>query len=143
MSDYNQLQINNQEKTFAFFDCLIRAVKETRTIVIKCENETAKAREAMLSNDRDKMLRVLQEYMRKYYDKIIKSNFAKIVPVDKKTYEQLAIQQLQLQLQIIIGFIYRYEATHSAAKETIKKCLKKILENSGKFTKKEIEILLM
>lgn len=143
MSEYNHLQIDNQEKALEFFKSLKRAVETTRTIGVKCRNETAKARDAMVGDDRDKMMRVLQEYIREYYDKITKSNIVEIEPVDKMTYEQLTMQQLQLQLQIMIGFIYRYEAIHSAAKETIKKSLKKILEDNGEFTRREIEILLM
>ena len=143
MSEYNHLQIDNQEKALEFFKCLKHAVETTKTIGTECESKTAKAREAMVCDDKDKMMRVLQEYIREYHDKIMKTNFVRIVPVEKMTYEQMTIQQLQLQLQIMIGFIYRYEAIHSAAKETIKKSLKKILEKSGKFTKREIEILLM
>lgn len=143
MNEYNHLEIQNQEKALEYLKCIIKAVEKTKSIEIKCEIETAKAREAMLSNDKNEMWRVLQEYIRKYRDKIAKTNFVVIVPADKNIYEQLTIQQVQMQLQVMIGFIYRYEAIHSAAKETIKKSIKKILENSGKFSKKEIEILLL
>ena len=143
MNEYNHLQIDDQEKALEFFKSLKRAVEMTRTIGVKCENKTAKARDAMVSDDKNKMMRVLQEYIREYYDKITKTNYVRIVAIDKTTYEELTMQQLQLQLQIMIGFIYRYEAIHSAAKETIKKSLKKILEDSGNFTKREIEFLLM
>lgn len=143
MNEYNHLEIQNQEKTLEYLKCIIKAVEKTKSVGIKCEIETAKAREAMLSNDKNEMWRVLQEYIREYRDKIVKTNIAVIVPVDKNIYEQLTIQQVQMQLQIMIGFIYRYEAIHSTAKETIKKSLEKILESSGKFSKREIKLFIM
>lgn len=143
MNEYNHLEIQNQEKTSEYLKCLVKAVEKTKTVGMKCEIKTAKAREAMFSNDKNKMWRVLQEYIREYRDKIAKTNIAVIVPIDKNAFEQLTIEQVQMQLQIMIGFIYRYEAIHSTAKETIKKSLEKILESSGKFNKREIEILLL
>ena len=143
MNEYNHLEIQNEEKTLEYLKCLIKAVEKTRSVGGECEYKTTKAREAMVSNDKDEMLRVLQEYMREYYDKITKTNIVRVVPIDKKTCEQLTIQQLQMQLRIMIGFIYQYEVICSSAKETIKNSLKKILESSGKFSKREIDLFMI
>lgn len=63
------------------------------------------------------------------------------------TYLKAIIKAVQMTHEVtakseMIGIVYDYEAKHCVAKETIKKCLEKILKSSNVFTKKEIEYLL-
>lgn len=58
-------------------------------------------------------------------------------------YNQVTVTEIELQLKMMIGIIYDYEAKHCLHNETIKQCLKKLLKASGVFTDKQIELLLL
>ena len=42
---------------------------------------------------------------------------------------------MDVQLDMMKSFVYGYEAQKSCAKETVKRCLRKILSQNEKFTK--------
>lgn len=62
--------------------------------------------------------------------------------ISKQEYEDIRTENWVGQLNMMKAFIYSYEAQKSFAKETIKECLKKILSNNDKFTKKDIDLFL-
>ena len=49
------------------------------------------------------------------------------------------MSDIKNQLQIVIGFVHAKEAFDSAAKETYKQCVEKLLKKSGMFSDKELK----
>lgn len=142
VEEYQSIYITNEDKVFEYVKAIIEAVKKTRCIKMKCEKITEELQQAVISGDREYMRNVLQKYIHKYKKALDGSWHVKIVYVQKADYEELALEDIKNQLRFLIGFIYAYEAKRCAAKEIIKKCLEKILHQTGKFSKEEIAFLL-
>lgn len=142
MEEYQSIYITNEDKVFEYVKAIIEAVKKTRCINIKCEKITEELQQAAISGNREYMRNVLQKYIHKYKKALDVSQHIKMVYIQKADYERLALEDMKNQLRFLIGFIYNYEAKRSVAKEIIKKCLEKILRQTGKFSKEEIAFLL-
>lgn len=122
---------------------IIKAVDMTHEVASKSKLKSKKAREAIQSGDKALMWSILQEYIYHYRDFINRTEGMYVCTVNVEFYNQITVAEIKQQLEIMIGIVYDYEAKHCLAKETIKQCLKKILEESGVFIKKEIEYLLL
>lgn len=138
----NRLNYNDEEKTEEFFKCVIKAVKRTREVVAKAEYRCRKIDDVLLIKNKGEMWNVLQEYIKKYPEIFEKKYGVVICKVDSDFYNRVSEQDIIKQLNIIKGIIYLREAQMCAAKETIRTCLKKSLDQSGMFDNKEIARLL-
>ena len=120
------LQSQNFNRTITFIDCMKKAAKITHTISI-ANLKTQKVCEAINSNSKEIMWCTLQQYISQYGSFINSlASFTNlcVVCVDKEFYEMLTVNDLILQLNEIIGFIYAKEALSSVAKETFKQALR-------------------
>lgn len=63
--------------------------------------------------------------------------------VGMEFYNQVTVPEIERQLKIMISIVYDYEAKKCFYNEAIKQCLKKMLKESGRFTDKEIGLLLL
>ena len=63
--------------------------------------------------------------------------------IDADFYENVSEEDVAKQLEIVMWLIYLNEAKRCVAKETIKECFKKLLKQSGAFSEREIELLLL
>lgn len=141
LEEYQYIDSLNGDKVLEYVKAVIKAVKITHSIEARCEKETKEMQKAVASEDKEYMGGVLQKHIQKYKNAIDSSSNIKIIYVQKEVYDQMTVEDVKKQLQILIGFVYTYEAKQSMAKETIKKCLEKILRQTGKFGKQEIEML--
>lgn len=141
-SYFEKLEYTDEEKVIAYCKSVIKAVEKTHDVAIKSKMKCQKANNALASGDKQIMWNVLQEYLHNYPKLIAPAFGVCICRVDSDFYNRVTEKDIAKQLEIVIGLIYLYEASHCAAKETIKACLKKILKQSNVFSDKEIELLL-
>lgn len=132
----------NDERAKEFGQAIIKAVEKTHTIAKKCQELTKEIDEAKKSGDKNVMVVELQKYIDRYKDVLEKRNMIRLCAISRQEYENIKIEDWMEQLNMMKSFIYSYEAQKSFAKETIKECLKKILSDNEKFTKKDIDLLL-
>lgn len=140
MSEYITLGIDEKSKEFG--RAVIKAVQKTYTIEERCRKLTKEIDEAKASGDKDAMVCVLQKYIEKYRPILEKRNMIRLYVINRQEYENIKPENWIDQLDMMKSFIYGYEAQKSFAKENIKECLKKILSDNEKFTKKDIDLFL-
>jgi hypothetical protein len=141
---YNgKFEYTDEEKVLEYCKDIIEAVKKTRYVVTISEQKSKKVKDAISSGDKRIMWEVLQEYLRQFSTEFIAVYGIYICQVDADFYNRITEKDIKKQLQIVRGLIYTKEAVDCAAKETIKKCLKKLLKKSGIFTDREIEALTL
>lgn len=144
MEEYAQnLFYTDEEKVITYCKNIIKAVEKTHEVATKSKLISRKAREAIETKDKRTMWNMLQEYIYKYSQLFSMANGVLLKQVDADFYENVSEEDISGQLEIVIGLIYLNEAKHCAAKETIKKCFKKLLEQSNMFSNHEIEVLLL
>lgn len=137
------LSYKDEEKVITYCKIIVKAVEKTHEVAAKCKLISRKAREALETRDKQVMWSVLQEYIHKYSELFTMANGVQIIWVDADFYANLSVEDVAKQLKIVIGLIYFNEAKHCVAKETIKACFKKLLKQSGIFSNREIELLLL
>ena len=144
MEEYAQnLVYTDEEKVLVFCKNIVKAVKITREIAAKSEMICRKANNALALKDKRTMWNVLQEYIHKYPQLFTISNGVQLKRVEVDFYENITEDDVATQLKIVIGLIYLNEAQHCAGKEAIKACFKKLLKQSGMFSDREVELLLL
>lgn len=134
---------SNDNKTEVFIDAIKKAAKAVH-IVGNAYRKCGMAYNALSFIDKREMWEVLQLYLRKYKDFINNLTILTgcyVFNVDKNFYEQCSVEDIQRQLENIIGFVYAKEALTSTTKETFKQCLKKILKSTKMFTDTELAML--
>lgn len=142
-NSYRNLKYSDDEKVTTYVKAIIKAVNMTHEVSIKSQMKSKKAKEAIESHDKESMWKTLQEYIHAYMEFLKQSQHICVYEVNKEFYDKITVEEIGFQLNIMIGIVYDYEAKHCLAKETIKKCLEQILKSSKKFTRKEIEYLLL
>ena len=142
-NNYHNLQYADDEKTMTYVKAIIKAVNMTHEITAKANLKSKKAKDAIQSQNKEYMWNTLQEYIYHYMQFINQSNRICFFRVDNEYYDRISISEIEKQLNIMIGIVYDYEAKHCAKNELIKKCLEKLLKQSGVYDKKEIELLLL
>ena len=65
-TDFNAFVSQNNDRAVDIAKILIKAAKETHTMLIQSEKKSKRAREAMKTRDKEAMWVVLQEYIREY-----------------------------------------------------------------------------
>lgn len=102
-----------------------------------------KANDALALKDKQTMWNVLQEYLHKYSQLFTIANGVQLKRVDVDFYENITEEDVSKQLKIVIGLIYLNEAKYCVGKGAVKACFKKLLKQSGIFSDREIEVLLL
>lgn len=140
MEDY--FMLNTDDKIKEYGRAIIKAVINTHTIAKRCQELTKEIDIAKNCGNKDSMVCVLQKYIQHYKAVLENRSMIRLCAINRQEYDATKTEDWIEQLNMMKSFVYGYEAQKSFAKEGIKACLKKILSNSGKFTKKEIDMLL-
>lgn len=138
-----KLICENEEKVLSFCKNIVKAVEKTREVAVKSKMICRKANDALELKDKQIMWNVLQEYIHKYPQIFTMNNGVQLIRVDVDFYKNITEVDVSKQLKIVIGLIYLNEAKHCAGQEAVKACFKKLLKQSGLFSDREIEILLL
>ena len=133
----------DEEKVLTYCANIVKAVEKTREIAAKSKMICRKANDALAQRDKQIMWNVLQEYIHKYPHLFTIANGVQLKRVDTDFYENTTEDDMSIQLRIVIGLIYLNEAKHCAGKEAVKACFKKLLKQSGMFSDREVEVLLL
>ncbi|MDE6016971.1 MAG: hypothetical protein K2H41_15000 [Acetatifactor sp.] len=133
----------DEEKVFTFCNNIVKAVEKTREVSAKSKMICRKANDALALKDKQIMWNVLQEYLHKYSQLFTIANGVQLKRVDVDFYKNITEEDVSKQLKIVIGIIYLNEAKHCAGKDAVKGCFKKLLKQSGMFSDREIELLLL
>ena len=144
MEEYAQnLTFTDEEKTLIICKNIVKAVEKTHEVDVRSKHLSPKAREAIQTGDKQTMWITLQDYIYKYQKIFTMANGVRLVRVNADYYENVTKEDIVKQVDIVIGLIYLNEAKHCIAKETVKACFKKLLRQSGAFSDREIELLLL
>ena len=144
MKEYAQnLAITDEEKALIICKNIVKAVEKTHEVGARSKLLSQKAREAIQTGDKQTMWITLQDYIHKYQKIFTMANGVRLVRVNADYYENVTKEDIVKQLDIVIGLIYLNEAKQCVAKETVKACFKKLLRQSGVFSDREIELLLL
>lgn len=144
MEQYAQnLVYTDEDKVITYCQNIIRAVEKTRDVAAQSKLKSRKIEEALQTKDKQTMWNVLQEYIHKHSELFTMANGVLLGQIDADFYENVSEEDVAKQLEIVMGLIYLNEAKRCVAKETIKKCFKKLLKQSGAFSEREIELLLL
>ena len=130
------------EKVFELARLIQIAAREVHAYVL-AEKECHELREAQRACDKDGMWRLMQQHMRRhqqqiqYYGSLIGVT---VIIVDHATYDQMTIRDVRNQINLLIGAIYAIRISKTSQK-AFKERLVKLMKNSEKFTKQEIELV--
>lgn len=138
---YLNIQDEYADKIETFAKCVVKAAKAVHAASKTAERKCREAQQALNSGSIERMRAVIQCYIRQYGADWLHFRDVKIQCIDRAAYEQLSIDDLQRQLRIIIALVYKSTAFKTGCKEGFKACVKRELEISGVFTKKELEQL--
>ena len=134
----------NNDKSIEMAKLLVKAARETRTMLVTADAKSKKARDGIATQDKATMWGVLQEYISQYAAFIKDAEIFTgigLYKVGQEFYEQVTVHDIEVQLQMAIGFVYAKEAFESARKEVYKQCLKKLIKNSGLLSDAELKQL--
>lgn len=144
MFDIEQkINSTDQENTVKLFGYVKKAAEMTHTVIMATQ-KSEKAVFAIQSQDKSTKWIVLQEYLKEYGSFINETTSLtgiRVYPVNKEFYDTVGVQEIDQQLQIVIGIVYLKDAVHSVAKESFKECLKKQLKQSGLLTEAQSNLL--
>ena len=145
-NEFQTINAQNTERTLKIAKTFKDAAEKTYAVVARSEVKCRKVRNAIQTQNKDMMWHVLQEYIREYADFIMRSSELTgitLCKVDQEFYKQITTNDVENQLETVIGFVYAKEALSSVMKETYKKCVEKLLKERGLFTKKELSRLFV
>ncbi len=132
-----------QEKDDLFFKCIKETAQVMHTAALakaKCKQ----AQDALDTNDKDIKWNTLQEYLhsyKKFINSLTGLTGLYVYQVGTDYYASITKDQLNEQLQTVIGFVYLIELLHSAEKESVKATLKRALKQTGQFTDEQLKLL--
>lgn len=143
-NDFQTFNSQNNDKSIEMAKLLVKAARETHTMLVSADAKSKKAQDGIATQDKATMWSVLQEYISQYAAFIKDTEIFTgigLYKVDQEFYEQVTVHDIEVQLQMAIGFVYAKEAFESARKEVYKQCLKKLLKKSGLFSETELKRL--
>lgn len=144
MSDMDQkLDLPVQENATKMIGYIKKAAEMTHTVIM-AEKKASKAISAIQMQDKSEKWVVLQEYLKEYGRFINDTTPVTgvcVYPVNGEFYDEVNLQEINRQLQIIVGIVYLKEAVRAAINATFKECLKGLLEQSGLFTETQLSLL--
>lgn len=133
---------NENQKAEIIADALKKAAELVHT-ANRARTKSEQAVSAMKLTDKYAMWSILQEYYAEYKNFI--NSFSPftgytIYDVEKDFVEKITAENIRKQLNILIGFIYAKEVINTAAHQTYKECVKKLLKKTKAFTDKELDL---
>lgn len=144
MFDMDQkIDFQAQENATKMIGYVKKAAEMTHTVIM-ADQKASKAVSAIQMQDKSRKWTVLQGYLKEYGAFINKTTLLTgvyVYQVNAEFYAEVSLQELDQQLQIMVGIVYLKEAVRAAVSETYKECLKKLLRNSGIFTEAQLNLL--
>ena len=142
MEEQQNVNTKNEEK----FNAAAKAIK-TAAEMIHCYNifkgKTKKIDDILCIEDKEILWQTLQEYLKEYGTFINNTTAITgfyIYQVSVEQYNAMTIADIKLQLEQLKNIVIAKEILHSVYQKSFKECLKKILQGTGLFSKKELDI---
>ena len=142
MEEQHYVNSNNEEK----FNTVTKAIK-TAAEIVHCYNifqaKIKKIDNILCLEDKEILWQTLQEYLKEYGTFINNTTAITgfyIYQVSIEQYNAMTIADLKLQLEQLKNIVIAKEILHSVYQKSFKECLKKILQGTGLFSKKELDI---
>ena len=142
MEEQHYVNSNNEEK----FNTVTKAIK-TAAEVVHCYNifqaKIKKIDNILCLEDKEFLWQTLQEYLKEYGTFINNTTAITgfyIYQVSVEQYNAMTIADIKLQLEQLKNIVIAKEILHSVYQKSFKECLKKILQGTGLFSKKELDI---
>ena len=142
MEEQQNVNTKNEEK----FNAAAKAIK-TAAEMIHCYNifkgKTKKIDDILCIEDKEILWQTLQEYLQEYGSFI--NNTTAITgiytyQVSIEQYNAMTVIDIKLQLEQLKHIVVAKEILQSIYQKSFKECLKKILQGTGLFSKKELDI---
>ena len=142
MEEQQNVNTKNEEK----FNVAAKAIK-TAAEMIHCYNifkgKTKKIDDILCIEDKEILWQTLQEYLQEYGSFI--NNTTAITgiytyQVSIEQYNAMTVIDIKLQLEQLKHIVVAKEILQSVYQKSFKECLKKILQGTGLFSKKELDI---
>ena len=144
MFDMDQkIDFQAQENATKMIVYVKKAAEMTHTVIM-ADQKASKAVSAIQTQDKSRKWAVLQEYLKEYGAFINKTTLLTgvyVYQVNAEFYAEVNLQELDRQLQIMVGIVYLKEAVRAAVSETYKECLKKQLKQSGLLNEAQLNLL--
>lgn len=144
MLDVDQkIDFQAQENATKMIGYVKKAAELTHTVIM-ADQKASKVVSGIQTQDKSRKWTVLQEYLKEYGAFINKTTLLTgvyVYQVNEEFYDEVNMQELDRQLQIMVGIVYLKEAVRAAVSETYKECLKKLLRESGIFTEAQLNLL--
>lgn len=144
MPDMDQrINFQAQENATKMIGYIKKAAEMTHTFIM-ADQKASKAFSAIQTQDKLIKWTVFQVFLQEYGAFINKTTLLTgvyVYQVNAEFYAEVNLQELDQQLQIMVGIVYLKGAVHAAVSETYKECLKKLLRNSGRFTDAQLNLL--
>ena len=142
MDDQQYVNSNNEEK----FNTVTKAIK-TAAEMAHCYNifqaKIKRIDNILCLEDKEILWQTLQEHL-KEYGAFINNTTAitgfYIYQVSIEQYNAMTVADIKLQLEQLKNIVIAKEILHSVYQKSFKECLKKILQGTGLFSKKELDI---
>ncbi len=142
MEEQHYVNSNNEEK----FNTVTKAIK-TAAEMVHCYNifqaKIKKIDNILCLEDKEILWQTLQEYLKEYGTFINNTTAITgfyIYQVSIEQYNAMTIADIKLQLEQLKNIVIAKEILHSVYQKSFKECLKKILQGTGLFSKKELDI---
>lgn len=142
MEEQHYVNSNNEEK----FNTVTKAIK-TAAEMVHCYNifqaKIKKIDNILCLEDKEILWQTLQEYLKEYGTFINNTTAITgfyIYQVSVEQYNAITIADIKLQLEQLKNIVIAKEILHSVYQKSFKECLKKILQGTGLFSKKELDI---
>ena len=142
MEEQHYVNSNNEEK----FNTVTKAIK-TAAEIVHCYNifqaKIKKIDNILCLEDKEILWQTLQEYLKEYGTFINNTTAITgfyIYQVSVEQYNAMTIADIKLQLEQLKNIVIAKEILHSVYQKSFKECLKKILQGTGLFSKKELDI---
>ena len=142
MEEQHYVNSNNEEK----FNTVTKAIK-TAAEMVHCYNifqeKIKKIDNILCLEDKEILWQTLQEYLKEYGTFINNTTAITgfyIYQVSVEQYNAMTIADIKLQLEQLKNIVIAKEILHSVYQKSFKECLKKILQGTGLFSKKELDI---
>ena len=142
MEEQHYVNSNNEEK----FNTVTKAIK-TAAEMVHCYNifqaKIKKIDNILCLEDKEILWQTLQEYLKEYGTFINNTTAITgfyIYQVSVELYNAMTIADIKLQLEQLKNIVIAKEILHSVYQKSFKECLKKILQGTGLFSKKELDI---
>ena len=141
MAEQQYINTNNEEK----FNVVAKAIK-TAAEMTHCYNifkaKTKKIDDILCLEDKEFLWQNLQEYLKEYGSFINNTTVITGIytyQVSIEQYNAMTVADIKLQLEQLKRIVIAKEILHSVYQKSFKECLKKILQHTGLFSKKELD----